>query len=207
MILNIGLIIISYLIGSVLFGVILSKVFKGVDIRDKDNPGGSGSIRQFGWTFGITVGILDALKGVLVAYMVQKFTTDSYTMILCAVAVVAGHSWPILFGFRGGGGLAPAFGISFFKFPIELLISVIPAILSLALYKHTSLPKYLPFVGPAPIMSTFALLSIFILVLSRYGFFPHALLIIAMGLTLIARGYGMYLRDKRKKMKMKDISQ
>lgn len=197
------LVIFSYLLGSVLFGVIGSKFVKGEDIRGKDNPGGSGSIRQYGWAWGISVGVLDALKGVLIGYLVTRYATNNLTLILCGIGVVAGHNWPIYFGFRGGGGLAPTFGLSLFLFPIELLISAVPALISALLYFYTKLPKYLPFIGPAPIMGSFAVITLLVLIFLRWGFYPYTLLILAMGITLIIRGYTMYLRDKKKRKELK----
>ncbi|MBT9150552.1 MAG: putative glycerol-3-phosphate acyltransferase [candidate division WS2 bacterium] len=203
MFIDIILVIFSYLLGSVLFGVVGSKFLKGEDIRGKDNPGGSGSIRQYGWAWGISVGILDALKGVLVGYLVTQYATTNLTLILCGIGVVAGHNWPVYFGFRGGGGLAPTFGLSLFLFPRELLISAVPALLSAPLYFYTKLPKYLPFVGPAPIMGAFAVLTLLVLVILGKGFYPYAILILAMGITLIIRGYTMYLRDKKRRKELK----
>ncbi|GFP28890.1 glycerol-3-phosphate acyltransferase, partial [Candidatus Hakubella thermalkaliphila] len=193
MFIDVILVIFSYLLVSVLFGVVGSKTLKGEDIRGKDNPGGSGSIRQYGWAWGLSVGVLDALKGVLVGYLATRYATNNLTLILCGVGVVAGHSWPVYFGFRGGGGLAPTFGLSLYLFPIELVISAIPALLSAPLYFYTKLPKYLPFIGPVPIMGTFAVITLLILVFLGKGFYPYTILIIAMGVTLIIRGYTMYL--------------
>ncbi|GFP43827.1 acyl phosphate:glycerol-3-phosphate acyltransferase, partial [Candidatus Hakubella thermalkaliphila] len=150
MFIDVILVIFSYFLGSVLFGVVVSKTLKGEDIRGKDNPGGSGSIRQYGWAWGLSVGVLDALKGVLVGYLATRYATNNLTLILCGVGVVACHSWPFYFGFRGGVGLAPTFGLSLYLFPIELVISAIPALLSAPLYFYTKLPKYLPFIGPVP---------------------------------------------------------
>lgn len=203
MVIDVILVIFSYFLGSVLFGVLGSKFLKGEDIRHKDNPGGSGSIRQYGWAWGLSVGILDALKGVLVGYLATRYAANDLTLILCGIAVVAGHSWPVYFGFRGGGGLAPTFGVSLYLFPLELVISAIPALLSAPLYFYTKLPKYLPFIGPAPIIGTFAVITLLILVLLRWGFYPYTLLILAMGVTLVIRGYTMYLRDKKRREGLK----
>lgn len=196
---GLAIIALAYLVGSALFGVIYSRLLKGRDIRNIDNPGGSGSIRQFGWPFGLLVGISDLLKGVLVAHMAYTYSEDPLVLLLSATAVVAGHNWPLYFGFRGGGGLAPAFGVTIYHFPIEFALGLVPAALAYLLYKYTAIPRYLPFVGPAPILSVAGLTMVFFLVWQRYGFYPEAALLVAMFIPIAGGGYGMYLRDKQKR--------
>jgi len=199
MILGVVAVVLAYLIGSVLFGVVLSRLLKGVDIRDMDNPGGSGSIRKFGWRFGLMVGVSDALKGVLVSHLAHTLSPDPAVLLLSAMAVVAGHNWPVYFGFRGGGGLAPAFGVIIYHFPLEFALGLIPALLALVLYKRTSLRRYLPFIGVAPVISVAGLLAVLVLVWQRFGFYPEAALLLALAVPIAGGGYGMYLRDKRKR--------
>jgi len=196
---GLAIITLAYLVGSVLFGVIYSRLLKGRDIRNSDNPGGSGSIRQYGWPFGLLVGISDLLKGVLVAHMAYTLSEDPLVLLLSAAAVVAGHNWPLYFGFRGGGGLAPAFGVTIYHFPLEFALGLIPAALAFLLYKYTALPRYLPFVGPAPVLSVAGLAAVFYLVWERYGFFPEAALLLAMFIPIAGGGYAMYRRDGHKR--------
>lgn len=186
----------GYLGGSLLFGVILSKWLKGVDIRSLDNPGGTGSIRKFGWRFGLMVGVLDVLKGVAAASFAHALTGDPTVVLLSAMAVVAGHNWPIYFSFRGGGGLAPAFGVIIYHYPREFALGLIPALLMLALYKRTPLRRWLPFIGPVPIISVVGLLTTLAIVWYRHGFFPGGATIIAMGIPIAIGGYVMLLRDR-----------
>ena len=58
-----ALVVASYLWGSICWGVVLSFLVKHEDIRLKDNPGLSGSVRRYGWGYGLTVGLLDVMKG------------------------------------------------------------------------------------------------------------------------------------------------
>ena len=189
----------AYLCGSLLFGVILSKWLKGVDIRSLDNPGGTGSIRKFGWRFGIMVGVLDALKGVVAVHVAYALTGNPVVVIMSAMAVVVGHNWPLYFSFRGGGGLAPAFGVIIYHFPREFALGLIPALLMLALYRRTPLPRWLPFIGPVPIISVVGLMTTLAFVWQRHGFFPGSAIIIAMGIPIAIGGYVMLLRDRQRK--------
>ena len=196
---NFAVVLLSYLGGSLLFGVIMSKWLKGVDIRNMDNPGGTGSIRKFGWRFGVMVGVLDALKGVAAAYTAHALTGNSVVEILSAMAVVAGHNWPIYFSFRGGGGLAPAFGVIIYHFPLEFALGLVPALLALALYKHTPLRHWLPFIGPVPVISVLGIMTTLAFVWQRHGLFPESALIMAMGVPIAIGGYVMLLRDNRRR--------
>ena len=65
MLLKYGLLLLSYLIGSIPFSVVLGKTFKGVDIRKhgSGNPGGTNSLRYLGKPLGILTITLDILKG------------------------------------------------------------------------------------------------------------------------------------------------
>ncbi len=186
--------LVAYCLGSLLFGVILSQKIKGVDIRTLDNPGGSGSIRRFGWRFGLTVGVLDALKGMAAVHIAHTLTGDPHVVILCAVAVVAGHNWPMFFSFRGGGGLAPAFGVILYHFPLEFGLGLFAALAMLGMYRRTPLRRWLPSIGPVPIAGVIGLLMTLALVWQRHGLFPGGALIIAMGFPIAMGGYAMLRR-------------
>ncbi len=104
---DVSWILISYLIGSLSWGVIAG-FLHGIDLRKRDLPGGSGVFRQLGPAWGAAVALLDIGKGALAAWLLH-FAGAALAPWLAA-AVVAGHCWPVFFGFSGGGGLAPSFG-------------------------------------------------------------------------------------------------
>jgi len=103
-------VLVSYALGSVLWGVVLGRLLRGRDPRETDNPGGSGSFRQFGPAFGTAVGVLDLSKGVLAVALARWLRLTPVQVGVVAAAAVAGHNWPVWFGFKGGGGLATATG-------------------------------------------------------------------------------------------------
>mgnify|MGYP001563913690 CR=1 FL=1 len=100
--------LIAYLLGSLPFGLWITRLVKGVDVRD----GGSGhvtttnTIRQAGYLPGLAVFLLDLGKGYLALTLPLQAGLSSGSLALCAALVVAGHCWPILAQFRGGMGLA-----------------------------------------------------------------------------------------------------
>ncbi len=121
----------SYLVGSVLFGVVLGYLLKGYDIRREDLPGGSGSFRRLGPFWGVAVAVLDAAKGALVAYLALP---RPELLPYMAAAVVAGHCWPVFFGFKGGGGIAPTVGFFLVYAPGPVLAAVALGLLVAAVY-------------------------------------------------------------------------
>lgn len=115
-------VLVAYLMGSLSFGRIAGLV-KGFNMADRDTPGASGTFRQLGPAWGIGVALADVFKGILVAYLSQ-FTHESWAMPAMGMALVAGHNWPVLFGFRGGGGIAPTIGFFAFLYPKVVLMAL-----------------------------------------------------------------------------------
>jgi len=113
MIYNIAFFAITYLICSISPAIEICKMKTGEDIRNlgSGNAGTTNSIRVLGKLMGFVVFILDVLK-VVVSYGVilgvaKMFKQDTETMFnsLFMVAAVAGHTYPIYYGLRGGKGV------------------------------------------------------------------------------------------------------
>ena len=100
------IIILSYLIGSIPVSIILTKLVKGVDVRDfgSGNAGGTNASRVLGKKYGLLVIFLDALKGVAAVVLVSRLyfgsfpfpnTTpfDDFTLvqIIAGIAAIIGH--------------------------------------------------------------------------------------------------------------------
>jgi acyl-phosphate glycerol 3-phosphate acyltransferase len=134
----------SYALGSVLFGVLLGRLLGGKDLREADNPGGSGSFRQFGPAVGSLVATLDLVKGALAVGLGRGLGLDGVTLGFVAAAAVAGHNWPLWFGFRGGGGLATATGALVVLGWRELLLALAVSLAMAAVYKIPGISGRLP---------------------------------------------------------------
>ena len=105
--------IISYLIGSIPFGFILTKIFLKKDIREigSGNIGATNALRTGNKALGYSTLILDILKAILPVIYVKIFYEDSlYVASLCAFL---GHVFPIWLKFKGGKGVATYVGILF----------------------------------------------------------------------------------------------
>ena len=105
--------IISYLMGSVPFGFILTKIFLKKDIREigSGNIGATNALRTGNKTIGYSTLVLDILKAVAPVIYVKIFYQDFlYIASLCAFL---GHVFPIWLKFKGGKGVATYVGILF----------------------------------------------------------------------------------------------
>ena len=111
--------VITYLIGSVNFSVILSKKMAGFDVREKGsgNAGTTNMLRSVGKKAAAITLICDILKGVLsigIAIILGNIIKDSNRELLlqiAGIAVILGHTFPIFFGFKGGKGVATSLGV------------------------------------------------------------------------------------------------
>ena len=118
--------IISYLMGSIPFGFILTKIFLKKDIRDigSGNIGATNALRTGNKAIGYSTLILDILKAIVPVIYVKIFYQDFlYIASLCAFL---GHVFPIWLKFKGGKGVATYLGILFsinFYFGIIFMIS------------------------------------------------------------------------------------
>lgn len=156
---DIASIVIGWMLGSVVFGVVLGRVLRREDLRGRDNPGASGSFRQFGPALGITVAVLDLAKGVAAVHVGRLLGASPLALAVTGAATVAGHNWPVWFGFRGGGGLATVTGVFLAIGRVETLWAVAIALFFAALYKSPRLEGRLP-MSSLPFGSMFGMVAI-----------------------------------------------
>jgi acyl phosphate:glycerol-3-phosphate acyltransferase len=109
-------VVLSYFLGSVPFGFLVTKKIKGIDIRKfgSGNIGATNVVRVLGGKWGFIVFLMDFLKGVLpVGAAFYIFGDSPYSVdiaIISALAAIAGHNWPVFLKFRGGKGVATSIG-------------------------------------------------------------------------------------------------
>ncbi len=122
---------VSYLLGSVSGSLLLGR-FRGVDIRQQGsgNAGGTNALRTQGKLFALAVIIIDIGKGALAAGLValafaaQSEISVSMLMAVCGLAAVAGHIWPVFFGFRGGKGAGTVVGVLAVMAPVVMVCMI-----------------------------------------------------------------------------------
>jgi len=130
----------SYLIGSIPFGLVLGKL-KGVDIREygSGNIGSTNVLRTIGPGAGAVVLICDVLKGAA-AVFIARYVIGSHAGELAAgFAAVAGHDWSIFIRFRGGRGVATSAGGLFVMAPLAAVGGIAVFVLVIALTRYVSL--------------------------------------------------------------------
>jgi len=129
----------SYLLGSIPFGFILTKIFLKKDIRDigSGNIGATNTLRTGNKSLGYTTLVLDISKAILPVLYV-KFNYPDYIFIT-SLSVFLGHVFPIWLKFKGGKGVATYIGILFSINLIFGLIFITSWIITFIIFKYSSL--------------------------------------------------------------------
>jgi glycerol-3-phosphate acyltransferase PlsY len=111
------MIVAAYLLGSISFAVVSSKLFGIADPRTygSKNPGATNVLRSGNKAAAIVTLIGDGAKGWLAVWLAMRFQQQlqigDATIALVAIAVFLGHLWPVFFRFVGGKGVATALGV------------------------------------------------------------------------------------------------
>ena len=118
-------VIAGYLIGSIPFAYIASRLVKGIDIRrlGGGNVGATNVMREVGTAAGFAVFFADIGKGTLAVLIAQWLDVSLLIVFISGFAAVVGHSWPVFLGFSGGRGGATTIGVFFALVPVECAIS------------------------------------------------------------------------------------
>jgi len=129
--------LIAYLLGSIPFGYVLVRLFRKEDIREQGsgNIGATNVVRSGAKGLGALTFLLDALKGyvavaaagwVLDLHALQQVSLQSATAV-AALAAIVGHIFPVWLGYKGGKGVATAFGVF-------VAVAWLPAVASLLVF-------------------------------------------------------------------------
>lgn len=145
------LIIASYLIGSIPFGLLISK-HRGIDLREEGsgNIGTTNAVRVLGKKWGIVTGILDILKGTVIIVLIYILEAcDLWTnriiingesiYVIYGIAAVIGHVFPVFLKFKGGKAVATSFGVLLATTPWSALIVIIIFAIVVAICGYVSL--------------------------------------------------------------------
>lgn len=119
------LVSIAYLLGSISAAIITCKIMGLPDPRTlgSNNPGATNVLRIGGKKAAAITLVGDMLKGLVPVLIAWLFTAEPLTLALVAGAAFLGHLYPVFFGFKGGKGVATAFGaILGISWPVALAI-------------------------------------------------------------------------------------
>src|SRR5437016_10471650 len=128
--------VVSYFIGSIPTGFLWTKA-RGIDIRTvgSGNIGATNVMRALGKGPGITVLVIDVLKGFVPVFLVRG---DTRLQIVCCIAVIAGHNWTCWLKFKGGKGIATSAGALLAMLPLPLLCALGVWLVVFALSRYVS---------------------------------------------------------------------
>ena len=130
----------AYLIGSIPFSIIVTRLLRGIDVRShgSGHAGATNTMRVAGWLPGITVMLLDIGKGALVAWLALRYGGSSTVAWVATAMVIVGHCWPIFAEFQGGMGMAAASGALLVFWPLGFVIGIGLAAASQLLVRHSA---------------------------------------------------------------------
>ena len=171
----------AYLIGSLSFAVIVSRLMGMADPRTygSGNPGATNVLRSGNKLAAILTLLLDALKGFVPVFLVQQFGTAwglfDGSVALVGVAAFLGHLWPVFFKFKGGKGVATAAGVLLGINPWLGLATLATWVIIAAFFRYSSLAAIV-----AAVFAPFYQLLI-------WGGGPIAIAVTVMGLLLVWR--------------------
>ncbi len=169
----VAVVILGYLLGSIPFGLLVSRWRAKVDVRryGSGRTGATNVLRTAGRKSAALVAALDMSKGVLAVVFAGLIVGKGYLVVgdfglgslvaqvLAALAAVAGHIWPVFLKFRGGRGVAPFFGGLVALCPVAALFGGEILIIGAGLTRFVSLGSIAGAVGTYAILVPLTILN------------------------------------------------
>jgi len=134
-------IVIAYLLGGIPFGFLLVKLTRGTDVRESGsgNIGATNVLRTTGRAAGLATLALDIAKGFVAVWLAAKLTGDAPEWIsLAALAVMAGHAFPVFLKFQGGKAVATFIGAFAYLTPLPLAAVLLLFVVTVAVTRYIS---------------------------------------------------------------------
>lgn len=185
-------VILAYLLGSINFAVVFSKIFMKKDVRElgSGNAGTTNVMRTGGVKLGALTFLCDVLKG-FVACIIGKLVFVGvlpngtewavYGAFICGLTCMLGHIFPIFFQFKGGKGIATSVGIFMVCCYPAIIIGLTVFTLCVLITKIVSISSI------AAALTVVSCTMIFHFINNPALFWPQAVLAIAMGVLVIAK--------------------
>ena len=131
----------SYLLGSMPFGLIVSKLRAGIDVREhgSGNIGMANVLRTTGIGPAIIVLLLDSCKAIIPIVLAGIITDSPTVKVVSGLAALSGHIWPVFIRFRGGRAAATGLGALLAFSPICGLVSILLAAITIGITRYISL--------------------------------------------------------------------
>lgn len=201
--------VVAYLLGSIPFGLIISKGIAHVDIRKygSGNIGATNVMRTVGLKLAIVVGILDLAKAALAVGAAMLIIGEDPVMVfgydihmqtaqvLAALMAMAGHNWSVFLKFKGGKGVATFIGGLMVINPIVALVGSGIGILIALITKYVSLGSM---IGATTILLIVAALTVLCLTAPIY----LAYILVAVGLIIFQHRTNIQRLQAGKELKL-----
>lgn len=132
----------AFLAGGIPFGYLLVRWKTGEDVRDKGsgNIGATNVLRTTGPVIGVATLLLDIAKGLFAVWLADRLSDGSPVwMSLAALAVMAGHAYPIFLKFHGGKAVASFIGAFLYLTPIPMLAVLVVFVIVVAATRQISM--------------------------------------------------------------------
>ncbi|HIE65161.1 MAG: glycerol-3-phosphate 1-O-acyltransferase PlsY [Nitrospira sp.] len=151
-----GMALSAYLVGAIPFGLLFSRSIEGVDPRERGsgNIGATNVLRVVGKRAAALTLVCDILKGAVPVAVVRYFGMGEEILLIVSLAVVLGHIFPIYLRFKGGKGVATAFGMFLALSPQIAFIAAIFWLGGFLLSKYAAVAALTAF-GVLPFISFF----------------------------------------------------
>ena len=137
--------LVAYLLGSVPFGILVSRLFGGPDPRTvgSGNIGATNVRRAAGNGAGALTLAADVLKGAVPVYAARALGLPPLWVALTGLGAFAGHLYPLFLAFRGGKGVATACGVMFVISPAATLLAIVVFVIVVSATRFVSLGSML----------------------------------------------------------------
>lgn len=150
------ILVMAYLIGSISFSYVLTKLFANEDIREhgSGNAGATNTQRVLGTGPAVLVLLLDVFKGVISVLIAMWVGFESSILPFVGLMAIFGHNWPVFFRFKGGKGVATTIGVFATLYLLPSIIIGVCAIIVIAITRYVSLGSLI-FIIATPFLAVF----------------------------------------------------
>lgn len=170
----------AYLLGSVPSAVLIGKAWYDIDVREhgSKNSGATNTFRVLGKKAGVTVLLMDVIKGLLAVFLpfiLVEFLPDilegiqdlSALKVVCALAAILGHIFPVFAQFNGGKGVATSLGVIIAIHPPTALVCFLMFLVVFLISSYVSLGAISASIGfPIVLIFVFKTQSLWLIVFS-----------------------------------------
>lgn len=170
---------VSYLLGDILFAYVVGRLIYRVDVRQygSHNLGGTNVYRTLGPVAALLVVAGDVGKGTAAVLLGGALSGgDPLFRLLCGIAVIAGHNWPLFLGFRGGRGIGTSLGVLLGLMPKAAIVPALAFVVTVAATRYVSLGSIVAALVFPPTVLWLAYPSLYVagsLVLTGFALYRH----------------------------------